>query len=151
MTILLRRLACVIACTLLLTESPAIAQEQDLEAWAAERETNFFDIPEAWRLTQPVTLRISFRLNATPGSPEAEDFLQEMRRTFGGLSSYYNSFTTEPVVVPVEYHYANTMTFDNLASWRAYETTQELRDFVFGRWIKEVAHTEEMVTIRPKD
>ena len=122
-----------------------------MEAWAAERETNFFTLPEGWRLTQPVTLRISFRLKAEPGSPEADDFLQEMRRTINGLSSYYNSFKTEPVVVPAEFQYANTMTFDNLARWRAYETTQELREFVFGRWIEEVAAAEEMVTIAPKN
>lgn len=131
--------------------SSASAQEPDMEAWAAGRETNYFALPEAWRLTQPVTLRISFRLKAEPGSAEADAFLQDMRQTIEGLSSYYTSFETEPVVVPAHYHYANTLTFENLARWRAYETTQELRDFVFGRWINEVEDAEEMVTIAPKE
>ncbi len=148
---LLQRTAIVIAVAVVLISGPIEAQEQDIEAWAAERETNFFMLPDDWRLTQPVTLRISFRLKAEPGSPEAEDFLEEMRQVLGGLSSYYNSFKMEPVVVPAEYHYANTMTFDNLARWRAYETTQALRDFVFGRWVNEVDGAAEMVTIAPKD
>ena len=150
MTNLPRRMARVIAWVFLLTASPVSAQEPDMEAWAAERETNFFDLPAEWRLAQPVTLRISFRLKAEPGSPEAEDFLQEMRQAIGGLSSYYTSFKLEPVVVPAEFQYANTLMFDNLARWRAYETSQELRDFVFGRWVNEVEDAEEMVTITPK-
>ncbi len=151
MTNLLRRMAFVVACAAILTASPIEAQEQDIEAWAAERETNFDLLPPDWRLTQPVTLRISFRLKAEPGSAEVDDFLQDLRRTVGGPSSYHNSFKIEPVVVPAEFHYANTMEFGNLARWRAYETSQELRDFVFGRWVKEVEVTQEMVTIKPKD
>lgn len=127
------------------------AQDIDIEAWAEERDTNFFTLPDAWRETQPVTLKISFRLKAEPGSAEAEAFLSEMKQTLGGLSSYYNSYKTEPVVVPAKYHYANILTFDNLEAWRAYETSEPLRTFVFGRWLNAVEDAEELLTIQPKD
>lgn len=129
---------------------PAAAQGNAIEGWAAERDTNFFNLPEAWRLTQPVTLRISFSLKAEPGSAEAADFIQALKQNVGTLP-YANSFKVEPVVVPAKYDYATTFEFDNLAQWRAHETSQELLDFVFSRWVNDVDESEEMVTIAPKE
>ena len=137
-------------CILLGPLGQAVAQDNAIEEWAAERETNFFSLPEEWRLTQPVTLRIAFRLKAEPGSAEAEDFIEAVKQTVGALP-YANSFKLEPVVVPSKYHYANTLEFDNLEQWRAHETSQELLDFVYSRWVAEVDASEEMVTIKPRD
>ena len=133
-----------------LASSPSLAQTNAIEDWAAERETNFFSLPEEWRQTQPVTLRVSFRLKAEPGSPEAEDFLATMQEQIDAMT-YHTRFKIEPVVVPSKYQYANTLEFGNLETWRAYETSQPLLDFFYSHWRDAVEESEEMLTISPRD
>jgi hypothetical protein len=48
-------------------------------------------------------------------------------------------------------NYANTLEFDNMEKWRTHETSQELLDFVYSRWVVEVDASEEMITITPRD
>lgn len=129
---------------------PTQAQETLIEKWAEERETNFFSLPVEWRQTQPVTLKVMFSLKAEPGSPEADAFLANMHKEISAMT-YHTSFKIEPVVVPSKFHYANTLEFKNLETWRTYETSQPLLDFFYGHWKDAVEESEELLTITPKD
>ena len=38
-----------------------------------------------------------------------------------------------------------------MEGWRTHETSQELLDFAYSRWVVEVDASEEMIKITPRD
>lgn len=130
--------------------SKSFADDSSLEEWAAERETNFYEVPSEWRLTQPVTLTIRFALKHELGSDATRRFLDALENDVGSLT-FGTNFQVRPVVVPTKFHYAMSIDFANLAAWRSHETSAALLEFVGSYWRDNVAASEETVVITPKD
>lgn len=122
--------------------------DESIEAWAAERDTNFDTLAENWRLTQPVTLTIRFALREGPVSPSSERFLEALKRDVGSLE-FGTNFEVRPVVVPAKYHYAMSIDFATLSAWRQHETSPALLDFVGTYWRDHVTAADETLAITP--
>jgi len=130
--------------------TPTYANDSALDEWAAERETNFYEIPSEWRLTQPVTLTIRFALKHELDSEGAQRFLEALESDIGSLT-FGTNFQVRPVVVPTKFHYAMSIDFASLAAWRRHETSPALLEFVGSYWRDNVASAEETVVITPKN